>query len=85
MRFKYRAVGPIAAASILVLLSGCSRTQEDWRVAQQAGTAQAFKVFVQRHPDSELAGVARQRIAQLAEEAAWQRAVRTNTPAAYQE
>ncbi|HVS76365.1 MAG TPA: SPOR domain-containing protein, partial [Steroidobacteraceae bacterium] len=38
-----------------------------------------------RHPDSELAGVARQRIAQLTEEAAWQQATRANTAAAYQQ
>jgi hypothetical protein len=85
MRFTYRAAGPITAAVILTLVSGCSRTQEDWRAAQQAGTPQAYGVFVARHPDSELAGVARQRIAQLTEEAAWQRATRANTSAAYQD
>ena len=85
MRFSYRAVGPIAAASILALLAACSRTQQDWRVAQQAGTSQSYEVFAQLHPDSELAGVARQRVAQLIEEAAWQQATRLNTPAAYQQ
>jgi SPOR domain len=85
MRFEYRATGPIAAAFILALLTACSRTQQDWRVAQQAGTAQSYNVFVARHPDSELAGVARQRIAQLTEEAAWQQATRANTVAAYQD
>jgi SPOR domain len=74
----------IAAAAVLTLLAGCSRTQQDWSAAQQAGTPRAYRVFVQRHPDSELAGVARQRIAQLSEEAAWQQATRTNTAAAYQ-
>jgi len=85
MRFSYRAVGPIAAAAILALLTACSRTQQDWRVAQQAGTPQAYEVFAQRHRDSELAAVARQRAAQLTEEAAWQRAARLNTAAAYQQ
>ena len=85
MRFQYRAAGPIAAASLLALLTACSRTQQDWRVAQQAGTPQAYQVFVARHPDSELAGVARQRIAQLSEQAAWQQATRANTAAAYQD
>jgi cell division septation protein DedD len=84
MRFTYRAAGPITAAVVLTLLAGCSRTQEDWRAAQQAGTPQAYEVFVERHPDSELAGVARQRIAQLTEAAAWQQAMRANTAAAYQ-
>src|SRR5690348_10528522 len=85
MRFTYRAAGPIAAAVVLTLVSACSRTQHDWRVAQQANTAGAYNVFVERHPDSELAGVARQRIAQLTEEAAWQQATRANTAAAYQD
>lgn len=84
MRFTYRAAGPIAAASLLVLVTACSRAQHDWRVAQQAGTARAYEVFVVRHPDSELAGVARERAAQLTEQAAWQEATRANTTAAYQ-
>jgi hypothetical protein len=84
MRFEYRAAGPIAAACILVLVTACSRTQEDWRVAQQAGTARAYEVFVARHPDSELAGIARDRAARLTEQAAWQEATRADTPAAYQ-
>ena len=75
----------IAAAVISTLLAACSRTQQDWRLAQQADTAQSYGVFVRRHPDSELASVARQRIAQLTEEAAWQQATRINTPAAYQD
>jgi hypothetical protein len=43
MRFTYRAAGPITAAVILTLLSGCSRTQQDWRAAQQADTPQAYQ------------------------------------------
>ncbi len=85
MRFSYRAAGPIAAAAILTLLAGCSRAQQDWRAAQQAGTPRAYEVFVARHSDSELAAVARQRIAQLTEEAAWQQATRANTAVAYQD
>jgi cell division septation protein DedD len=85
MRFSYRAAGPIAAAVILTLLTACSRTQRDWGVAQKADTAQAYEVFVDRHPDSELAAVARQRIAELTEQAAWQQATRANTAAAYQD
>ena len=85
MRFTYRAAGPIAAAVVLTLMTACSRTQRDWRVAQQANTAESYDVFVERHPESELAGVARQRIAQLTEEAAWQQANRVNTPAAYRD
>ena len=85
MRFTYRAAGPITAAVILTLVSACSRTQEDWRAAQQADTPQAYGVFVARHPDSELAGVGRRRIAQLTEAAAWQQATRANTAAAYRD
>ena len=85
MRFTYRAAGPIAAAVVLTLFGACSRTQQDWRLAQQANTAGSYNVFVGRHPDSELASVARQRIAQLTEEAAWQQATRANTAAAYRD
>jgi hypothetical protein len=75
----------ITAAVILTLIGGCSRTQLDWRAAQQAGTPRAYQAFVSRHPDSELAAVARQRLAQLTEQAAWQQATRANTAAAYQQ
>jgi hypothetical protein len=85
MRFAYRAAGPITAAVILTLVAACSRTQQDWRAAQQADTSQSYGVFVARHPDSELAAVARRRIAQLTEAAAWQQATRVNTAAAYQD
>ncbi|MGH8326648.1 MAG: SPOR domain-containing protein [Steroidobacteraceae bacterium] len=86
MRFAYRAAGPIAAPFLLLLLlTACSRAQQDWRVAQQVGTAQAYEVFVARHPDSELASVARERAAQLTEQAAWQEATRANTVAAYRD
>jgi cell division septation protein DedD len=54
-------------------------------VAQQANTAASYNVFVERHPDSELAGIARQRIAQLTEEGAWREANRANTAAAYRD
>jgi hypothetical protein len=54
-------------------------------VAQDAGTAQAYQAFMERHSDSELAGVARQRVAQLTEQAAWQQATRSNTAAAYRD
>lgn len=85
MRFEYRAAGPIAAVFLLLLVTACSRAQQDWRVAQQAGTAQAYEVFVARHPDSELASVARERAAQLTEQAAWQEAARANTAGAYRD
>jgi hypothetical protein len=75
----------IAAAVILTLLCGCSRTQQDWRAAQQAGTPRAYQDFVARHPDSELTAIARQRLAQLTEEAAWHQATRVNTAAAYRQ
>ena len=85
MRFAYRAAGPITVAVVLTLLSGCSRTQLDWRTAQQANTPAAYEVFVKRHSDSELAGVARERIRQLTEQAAWRRATQVDTAAAYQD
>ncbi|SRR5579883_1109045 len=84
MGFSYRAAGRVAAAVGLTLLAGCSGAQQDWRMAQKADTAQAYQSFIRHHPDSELAAVARQRIAQLTEEAAWQQATSANTAAGYQ-
>lgn len=80
-----RSLRFIAVAVSLTVLTACSRVQRDWRVAQKADTAQAYEGFVRSHPDSELAAVARQRAAQLTEEAAWRQATSVNTAAAYED
>ena len=63
--------GRVAPAALLVALAvlgaGCSREQQDWHSADSAGTSEAFGVFIEQHPQSELVRQARARIAQLAE------------------
>jgi cell division septation protein DedD len=71
-------------AALAVLAAGCSREQQDWRSAESAGTSEAFGVFIEQHPQSELVKQARARIAQVAEDLGWQQASAAATLAAYQ-
>jgi len=59
--------GRVALLSLLAGLAtaACSQEQEDWRSAEGADTTEAWQRFVEQHPDSELVGQARTRIAQL--------------------
>lgn len=80
--------GRVAAAALLIALAvlagGCSREQQDWHAADSAGTSEAFGVFIEQHPQSELVRQARARIAQLAEDRDWQQASATATLSGYQ-
>ena len=82
--------GRVAAATLLVaialavLATGCSREQQDWHSAESAGTSEAFGVFIEQHPQSELVRQARARIAQLAEDRDWQQASATASLSGYQ-
>src|SRR5882724_11960764 len=75
--------GGVALITVLALLAGCSREQQDWRSAEAADTSEAYGGFVEQHPDSELAVQARARLAQLAEERDWTQAGKTATADAY--
>lgn len=81
--------GSVARAALLaalaVLAAGCSREQQDWHSAESAGTSEAYGVFIEQHPDSELTKQAHTRIAQVAEERDWQRASGVATLTAYQQ
>ena len=68
-----------------MVAAGCSREQQDWRSAESAGTSEAWARFVEQHPDSELAGQAREAIAQLAEQRDWERAGSIASADAYRE
>lgn len=71
-------------AALAVLAAGCSREQQDWHSAESAGTSEAFGVFIEQHPQSELVKQARARIAQFAEDRDWQQASGAATLTAYQ-
>jgi cell division septation protein DedD len=72
-------------AALAVLAAGCSREQQDWHSAESAGTSEAYGVFIEQHPDSELTKQAQARIAQFAEDQDWQRASGVATLTAYQQ
>ena len=80
--------GRVAPAALLialaVLAAACSREQQDWHSAESAGTSEAFGVFIEQHPQSELVRQARARIAQLAEDRDWQQASATASLSGYQ-
>jgi hypothetical protein len=70
---------------LLLLVTGCSREQQDWRSAEAADTIEGYGQFIQRHPESELATQARTRVAQLGEDRDWQHAGSADTVDAYRE
>jgi len=72
-----------ALAAVLLTVAGCSAEQQDWRAAEAAGTSEAYKHFLEQHPDSELSAKARERVGEFAEDRAWQEASKVGTPEAY--
>lgn len=76
--------GRVALVTAVVgLAAACSGEQQDWRSAQSADSSEAWGRFIEQHPDSELVGQARKRIAQLDEQHDWQRADAVATIDAY--
>jgi hypothetical protein len=69
--------------AVVALAAACSGEQQDWRSAQSADSSEAWGRFIEQHPDSELVGQARKRIAQLDEQHDWQRADAVATIDAY--
>jgi cell division septation protein DedD len=78
----FRAARAVLAAALLTV-AGCSAEQQDWRAAEAAGTSEAYKQFLEQHPDSELAGKARERVGEFAEDRDWQEASKLGTADAY--
>ncbi len=75
--------GRAVLAAALLTVAGCSAEQQDWRAAEAAGTSEAYKHFLEQHPDGELAGKARERVGEFAEDRDWQEASRLATADAY--
>lgn len=80
-----RAGSGAIGVCLLLVLTGCSREQQDWRSAESADTIESYGQFIQSHPESELATQARARVAQLGEERDWQHAGSADTVDAYRE
>lgn len=75
--------GRAVLAAVLLTVAGCSAEQQDWRAAEAAGTSEAYKHFLEQHPDSELAGKARERVGEFAEDRDWQEASKPGTADSY--
>jgi len=78
----FRAGGAVLAA-VLLTVAGCSAEQQDWRAAEAAGTSEAYQRFMEQHPDSELAGKARERVGEFVEDRDWSQASKLATADAY--
>jgi cell division septation protein DedD len=74
-----------SALAIVLLMSGCSREQQDWRAAETADSIESYSRFIQHHPESELTTQARTRIAQLGEDHDWQHAGSADSADAYRQ
>jgi cell division septation protein DedD len=75
--------GGIALVALLLTVAGCSAEQQDWRAAEAAGTSEAYQHFIEQHPDSELAGKARERVGEFVEDRDWAQASKLATADAY--
>ena len=76
--------GRVALVTALAGLAvACSGEQQDWRSAESADTSEAWGRFLEQHPDSELAGQAHARLAQLEVKRDWQVASSIGTIDAY--
>jgi len=73
----------VALAAALLTVAACSAEQQDWRAAEAAGTSEAYKHFLEQHPDSELSAKARERVGEFAEDRDWQGASKLGTAEAY--
>ncbi len=78
----FRAGGAVLVA-VLLTVAGCSAEQQDWRAAEAAGTSEAYQRFMEQHPDSELAGKARERVGEFVEDRDWSEAAKLATADAY--
>ena len=75
--------GKAVLAAVLLTVVGCSAEQQDWRSAEAAGSAEAYQRFIEQHPDSELAGKARERVGEFVENRDWEQANKQATADAY--
>lgn len=75
--------GRAALAAVLITVAACSAEQQDWRAAEAAGTSEAYKAFLEQHPDSELAAKAHERVGEFAEDRDWSQATQLGTADAY--
>lgn len=69
----------ILSVVVSLLLSGCATTKGNWQKATKINTSEAYEEFLRKHPESEFATTAKERIEQLA----WKKAQDENTVLGY--
>lgn len=74
---------PAAIFIAVALLAGCADPQKDWELASRDDSPETYLEFLAKHPDSDQAELARQRIAELKVIRAWERAEFKATEEAY--
>ncbi|MGN6451601.1 MAG: SPOR domain-containing protein [Steroidobacteraceae bacterium] len=79
----FRAGRAVLCAVLAGITAGCSQEQQDWRAAEGADSAEAWQLFLEQHPDSELVNQARERIEQLQTRRDFQHADAIGTVEAY--
>lgn len=71
--------------ALTVMLSACSRRQQEWETARRTDTVEAYDKFLKSFPDGEFASQAQARVRELKEMTDWQKAMQADTPEAYQQ
>src|SRR6185437_5424325 len=79
----FRAGRAVLCAVLAGIAAACSQEQQDWRAAEDADSTEAWQLFLEQHPDSELVNQARKRIEQLQTRRDFQRADAIGTVEAY--
>jgi SPOR domain len=79
----FRAGRAVLCAVLAGMTAACSQEQQDWRSAEGADSTEAWQLFLEQHPDSELVSQARERIQQLQARRDFQHADAIGTVEAY--
>ena len=75
-------LGALAAAALLAGCGSPSTDQADWQSARQANTVEAYKQYLEAHPDGEHVKQARTQLKEVRREEAWARASEKGTAGA---
>ena len=67
----------------VLLLTGCANPEKDWELASRDDATETYLEFLAKHPDSEQAALARNRIQELKIIRAWERAEFKDTEDTY--
>jgi hypothetical protein len=81
---RAQASGLLLTIFLAVALVGCATTEKDWQTANRARTIEAYEHFLQKHPNSAQANVARRLLPQMRVNKDWRNAEKINTPDAYE-